>query len=439
MTEQMNVPKLRFREFENFEIQSERLGTLVTMKSGNTPSKNNAEFWEGTIPWISASSMRGNVYSESENNVTQLALENGAKVASKGSLLLLVRGSMLYNKIPVGFAGRDVTFNQDVKAVNLKNGDDNSYLFHWFKASEHKLLNMVTGTGIGAGKLDTEELLSLPFVQPTLSEQQKIASFLSKVDEKIGLLTEKKDKLTEYKKGVMQQLFNGKWGYVDGEDEGQVTFIPPTLRFKADDGSEFPDWEEKKLGEVVSTQKYAFTGGPFGSDLKSEDYTETGVRIIQLQNIGDGYFNNDYKIYTSSAKADSLKSCNIYPGDLLLSKMGDPVARALLVPDTEERYVMCSDGIRIVPDVSRFNSYFLMSYINSPFFRNRAFSVSTGSTRQRIGLTDLKSLPLIAPNITEQTKIANFLSAIDQKIDLTSSELEKAKEWKKGLLQQMFV
>ncbi|MCC4821456.1 restriction endonuclease subunit S, partial [Vibrio lentus] len=110
----------------------------------------------------------------------------------KGSLLLLVRGSMLYNKIPVGFAGRDVTFNQDVKAINLKDGDDNSYLFYWFKASEHKLLNMVTGTGIGAGKLDTDELLNLPINQPPVPEQQKIASFLSKVDEKIGLLSEKK-------------------------------------------------------------------------------------------------------------------------------------------------------------------------------------------------------------------------------------------------------
>ncbi|TON15827.1 hypothetical protein CGH62_27055, partial [Vibrio parahaemolyticus] len=91
-----------------------------------------------------------------------------------------------------------------------------------------------------------------PVASPTLPEQQKIASFLSKVDEKIELLAEKKDKLTEYKKGVMQQLFNGKWE----EQDGQLTFIPPTLRFKADDGSEFPDWVEKTLGDVSEPPSY---------------------------------------------------------------------------------------------------------------------------------------------------------------------------------------
>ena len=94
-------------------------------------------------------------------------------------------------------------------------------------------------------KLSTVEKAYFYSDREIFEEQQKIASFLSKVDEKIALLTEKKDKLTEYKKGVMQQLFNGKWE----NQNGQMTFIPPTLRFKADDGSEFPDWEEKTLGE----------------------------------------------------------------------------------------------------------------------------------------------------------------------------------------------
>ncbi|MCC4821291.1 restriction endonuclease subunit S, partial [Vibrio lentus] len=88
MTEQMNVPTLRFGEFHTQSIEQSKLGDLVTMRSGNTPSKSNPSFWEGTIPWISASSMRGNVFSKSEQNVTHLALESGAKITPKGSLLL---------------------------------------------------------------------------------------------------------------------------------------------------------------------------------------------------------------------------------------------------------------------------------------------------------------------------------------------------------------
>ena len=80
-----------------------------------------------------------------------------------------------------------------------------------------------------------------------------------------------------------------------------------TIRFKDDHGNDFPDWEEAALIDVAdSSKKWSFTGGPFGSNLKSEDYTEDGVRIIQLQNIGDGEFLNDYKIYTSERKANTI-------------------------------------------------------------------------------------------------------------------------------------
>ena len=123
--------------------------------------------------------------------------------------------------------------------------------------------------------------------------------------------------------------------------------LVPKLRFP-----EFRDtgeWKEKKLIDTAAIGiKWSFIGGPFGSNLKSSDYVDDGIRIIQLQNIGDAEFHNDYKIYTSEEKADELLSNNIYPGDIILSKMGDPVGRACLIPDEHNRYVMCSDGIRLV-------------------------------------------------------------------------------------------
>jgi len=253
-------------------------------------------------------------------------------------------------------------------------------------------------------------------------EQTKIASFLSAVDEKIGQLTQKHVLLSQYKQGMMQKLFSQQ------------------IRFKADDGGKFGEWEEKTLIDSVDTNiKWSFTGGPFGSNLKSEDYTELGIRIIQLQNIGDGAFLNDYKIYTSPEKANELLSCNIYPDEILISKMGDPVARCCIVPKHHDRYVMCSDGIRLVVDKQNYSSIFMFYQINYQDFRQSASDVSTGSTRKRIGLSDLKQLPIKVPCLEEQTKIATFLSAIDQKIEVVAQQIEQAKTWKKGLLQQMFV
>ena len=196
-------------------------------------------------------------------------------------------------------------------------------------------------------------------------------------------------------------------------------------------------WKELKLIDVAKKKRHSFTGGPFGSNLKAKDYTKTGVRIIQLQNIGDGEFLNDYAIFTSKEKADELFSCNIFPGDIILSKMGDPVARATIVPDFDERYVMASDGIRLEVDNAEFDTIFILEAINSFVFRKKAIRHSTGTTRQRIGLGDLRKLTLSAPSLDEQQKVAELIKAMDTEIDLLSKKLETVKNQKKGLLQQL--
>ena len=200
-----------------------------------------------------------------------------------------------------------------------------------------------------------------------------------------------------------------------------------------------PDaWEIKKFIDFSDkSKKWSFTGGPFGSDLKSSDYTEDGIRIIQLQNIGDGRFIDNYKIYTSSTKADQLLSCNIYPGDIILSKMGDPVARACFIPSSEDRFVMSSDGIRLSVDENIFDKKFVHDYINSIYFRRRAIDVSTGSTRQRIGLPTLKNLDIIYPPLEEQKAIADCLSTWDKAIELQRQLILSKEARKKALAQQL--
>lgn len=198
------------------------------------------------------------------------------------------------------------------------------------------------------------------------------------------------------------------------------------------------DWEVKSLIDVVDkNDRYSFTGGPFGSDLKSCHYTEDGVRVIQLQNIGDGYFNDDYKIYTSIEKANELKGCNIYPGDIIIAKMADPVARACMIPEVEERYLMCSDGIRLNVDCSEYDKNYILYSINSSYFRKNAEANSTGSTRLRIGLSQLKELKIIKAPLKEQEKIAEILSTVDSQIDDTEKLIEKFNELKKGLMQKL--
>ncbi|MEZ8688759.1 restriction endonuclease subunit S [Vibrio splendidus] len=197
-------------------------------------------------------------------------------------------------------------------------------------------------------------------------------------------------------------------------------------------------WSVEPIRNVASPDdRYSFTGGPFGSDLKSDDYTDYGVRIIQLQNIGDGQFKNKYKIYTSEEKADLLHSCNIFPGDIILSKMGDPVARAVIIPSLSKRYVMASDGIRLSVDHEKYDTKFVHDTINFETFRAQAELNSTGSTRKRIGLTQLRELTLLLPPLPEQQKIAAILTSVDDVIEKTQAQIDKLKALKTGMMQEL--
>jgi type I restriction enzyme S subunit len=190
---------------EGWELTT--LGKLTSWKSGGTPSKSKNEFWGGDIPWISASSMGGNRYSNSKLKVTQLGVENGAKLAKKNNLLLLVRGSILHQKIQVGIATRDLTFNQDVKALTVREDVDPWFILAWLRGNEWSLLNMVENTGIGAGKLDTTLLQNLPLHLPPIEVRKQITLFFKTIDDKIHLLRQQNATLESMAQALFKSWF----------------------------------------------------------------------------------------------------------------------------------------------------------------------------------------------------------------------------------------
>jgi type I restriction enzyme S subunit len=117
--------------------------------------------------------------------------------------------------------------------------------------------------------------------------------------------------------------------------------------------------------------------------------------------------------------------------------MGDPVARACLIPQMDRRYLMASDGIRLVVDPRQFAPGFVLEYINSPYFRQRAIDASTGSTRQRIGMEDLKRLPFVKPTLPEQTAIAEVLTEMDAELTSLEQRREKTRALKQAMMQEL--
>ena len=197
------------------------------------------------------------------------------------------------------------------------------------------------------------------------------------------------------------------------------------------------NWEILPLVRFAGSGNTDFVDGPFGSDLKVSDYTKTGVRVLQLQNLGDGLFINKSKIYTSQKKALMLSRCLTYPGDIIIAKMAEPLARAALVPAYEDKYLIVADLIklRIARDI---DPYYLLCFINFSDFRKEAERLSTGTTRTRISLSTLKKISVPKPPIELQKKLGLIFQTIDRTIAKTEALIEKYQQIKAGLMHDLF-
>ena len=255
------------------------------------------------------------------------------------------------------------------------------------------------------------------FFFPSLLEQQKIASFLSDIDKKIDLLTRKKELMEQYKKGMMQKLFSRE------------------LRFKDENGEDFPDWEENPLSEIGST----FSGL---TGKKSGDFG-TGKPYITYKSVFD-----NSKIDVSKFDFVNIhkneKQNKVKYGDILFTLSSETpeevgFVSAFLEPNIEEVYLnsFCF-GFRLY-DNSLFSPDFLRFFFRSSIFRKAMFKLAQGSTRYNMSKNELLKLSFYFPSIKEQKKISNLLTLIENNIDQLNSGVDIIKNFKKGLLQKMFV
>jgi type I restriction enzyme, S subunit len=324
-----------------------------------------------------------------------------------GSITITARGTL-------GFANfRDHSYTAIGRVLVLQ--PKNEIVGSFFAdLINHRVKFAIESTGVPQLTAPQISIYRLPV--PPLPEQRAIAGALSDVDALIVALDSVLSKKRDLKQAAMQQLLTGQKRLTGFHGE----------------------WESVQFSDIADKSiPWSIGGGPFGSNLKASDYTDEGVRIIQLQNIGDGRFHDDYAIYTSEAKADELLSNNIYPGEIILSKMGDPVARACFVPTVDRRYLMASDGIRLAVDSRRFSKRFVHDYINSVYFRKKVIEASTGSTRQRIGLVELRQLPFVAPPLDQQTAIAEVLSDMDAELAALTQRRDKTRALKQGMMQEL--
>ena len=185
-----------------------KLGELIDLFSGGTPSKENHSYWEGNIPWISAKTMTWHKVSTSDLNISEEGLRNGTRLANVNDILLLVRGSGLFNDIPICIVEKPVTFNQDIKAIRAKNPEHQEFLYYWLHSNKKGLYEILEETGIGAGKFDTELLKDLDISMPIIdSEREKIVAIAKSIFDKIDLLHRQNATLEAMAETLFRQWF----------------------------------------------------------------------------------------------------------------------------------------------------------------------------------------------------------------------------------------
>lgn len=194
------------------------LGELVDFSSGGTPSKRKSEYWTGSIPWISAKTLKSERITTSDLFISEDGLNAGSKLAPCGSILLLIRGSGLFNGIPIGLAEKEVAFNQDIKCLNSCSEVENKFIFYWLLSQRNYLMAKVGVTGIGAGKFDLDFLQKLEVPIPSEQERHQIIAVGDALSDKIEL----NQRINENLERQAQAIFQ-RWLL---ENDGQYTFQP---------------------------------------------------------------------------------------------------------------------------------------------------------------------------------------------------------------------
>jgi len=405
MIAKMNVPELRFAEFSG-EWEEKKLGTVLSFKNGINADK---EQYGNGYKFINVLDIINNTTIRFENIIgsVNISKEIFEKNKVEYGNILFQRSSetredsgqsnvYLDKNLPATFGGFVIRGQQKIEYKP-------EFMNYMFKTQHARKEISQKSNGSTRYNVGQDTLSKVMIYLPSKPEQEKIASFLSSVDAKIEQLSKKKKLLEEYKKGAMQKIFSLE------------------MRFKDENGSEYPEWIEKKLGEISKINP------------KMSNIPESFV-YIDLESVKNGTLLKSNQIFKLDAPSRAQRLLN--KNDILF-QMVRPYQKNNYFFNLNGRYVASTGYAQIRANES---SKYLYQLLHTNKFVNNVLTRCTGTSYPAINSSDLSSIKIKIPKSSkEQTKIANFLSSIDAKIELSTKELDATKEFKKALLQKMFV
>ena len=309
-----------------------------------------------------------------------------------------------------------VLHNQRIGKIIIKDIEVTKTYLYWFFLSEmfhQRMKSTATGTTVRhtSPKTIYNTLIPLP---PTTEEQTAIAQVLSDTDELISSLEKLIEKKKLMKQSTMQQLLTAK------------------KRLPGFSG----EWQMKSLFELADSKKEFFNDGDW---IEAEFLTESGIRLIQTGNIGEGDFcESENKKYISPESFDELNCKEVKVGDVLICRLAEPAGRACILPNINEEKMITSVDVTIFRPIDPLaDKRFLLNIFSTQNWFNTVNEYCGGSTRTRIARGALGKIRLLIPEKTEQTAIAEILESMDLEIKSLENKLNKYKAIKQGMMQNL--
>lgn len=392
----MNIPQLRFPEFKG-EWEKKKIGDIGEVKMCKRIFAEETQPF-GKIPFFKI----GSFGKEPDAFISEELYNDYKKRFSfpkKGDILISAAGTIGRTVV---YDGQDAYY-QDSNIVWIDNNNDtvsNEFLYYIYQIVK---FNTEGGT---IQRLYNNILRSTEFYKPTPKEQTKIASFLTAVDVKIQTLKKKQSLLEQYKKGVMQKLFSQE------------------LRFKDENGNDFPEWEEKMLGEVLIKNS---------TKNKKQKYS-----LVQSVSNKHGFINQDEMFEDRRvASKDTSNYYVIEKGHFAYNPSRIDVGSLAYKYDDEisvisPLYISFRANHKYVSDA------YLLNWFSSEQFIKQMNGSFEGSVRNTLSYESLIKMSISLPKEKEQEKISSFLIEIEKRIKISENEIHKLETWKKGLLQKMF-
>lgn len=383
-----------------------KLGDIATIQSGGTPARSIAEYWEdGTIPWVKISDIKSKHLNQTEEMITEAGLENSsAKIFPKGTILYTIFATLGETSI----LEINAATNQAIAGISITDSRVLPDYLYYYLLSQ-KIHVQKIGRGVAQNNINMKLLRDFDVPLPSKEDQLNIIEQLNRVTELLFLRKQQLTKLDELIKARFVEMFG---------DPANNPHKWKTLSFK-------------QAGVRLSD-------GPFGSNLKSAHYTDSGVRVIRLGNIGVGKFIDNDRSYISLSHYECLKKYTCRAGEIVIGTLGEPNLRACIIPSNIKYAVNKADCVHYIPNPTLLNTYFVCQYINCPETLLLATKMIHGQTRSRVSSGQLAQLPIFVPPLSLQNQFAAFVAEVDKSKVEVQKALDQTQLLFDSLMQQYF-